>query len=162
MTTGTNLQSGCFARLTVGHLLSQEACRLPDSPRTPNPPSDGHTHTQTHTPHSITTCGFVDMHSEAVGLTCLSSFSIADITINPRHTIGATSSTRNPIDILTEGEGRSKRGRELQLHLASAPSTKAKSYGKFGVLSFDSPRDSVVGEGDHQIVWKEEKRKYSV
>lgn len=33
-------------------------------------------------------------------VTCLSSFSIADITIKPRHTMGATSSTRKPIDML--------------------------------------------------------------
>lgn len=33
-------------------------------------------------------------------VTCLSSFSIADITIRPRHTMGATSSTRKPMDML--------------------------------------------------------------
>lgn len=36
--------------------------------------------------------------------TCLRSFSMADITIGPLHTMGAASSTRKPMDILKKAE----------------------------------------------------------
>lgn len=43
-------------------------------------------------------------HWAEICFTCLSSFSIADITISPRHTIGAESSTRKPMDMLRDGD----------------------------------------------------------
>lgn len=131
-----DLQLGCSGWWTAEHHQSQEACQQPNSPAGPIPPA----RTETHKHTFVTLCYLASRQNRC--LTCRSSFSMADITIRPLHTMGAASSTRKPIDMLTTRRAHS---RAQQKTLKSAEVVQCDG----------SPRDAIVGEWDHQIVCRE-------
>lgn len=67
--------------------------------------------------------------------------------------MGATSSTRNPIDMLTERRGGSQEVRTGRT--ISFAFTFKLGVQREGERCDDSPRNPIVGEWDHQIVWKQ-------